>query len=874
MAKQRPSLGVSAAPVSTYVASVAPAVELYDQQSVNLALQFADAFKDLSVSAAQIAGSMKKQMNEEDVQKGIDLVNQSRKSYKTLVDSGEIKPTENPWMAIGAQQASGTMEGMKARAHFSQVYERRSQEDPAFFDGSSGFDALATQYTQNVNSVIGNAPYMSRAFYEAFNPYIASMGMKHEEKVTEVRNQRVLVGVGAEVAKAVADFRSPDKIISQNASLALQEAADDFIRSGYSAKQINEAIVDNLINQMATAEDVEGAEQIFNSLKSGTALLKDTEYAKAALLANRAKIENNRNKLTMQESRQFYEWWQGLKPSVISGKITQEQALEKFNQFVEGPDRKISITGPEAESKRSWILNEIEQGKAEAKRELIKEQENAVLGVINSSGSSIIPAEFLNDEAKYRSHLEEKMEAMFLTFGMDEAQKLQYRSIFERVWESSAQKRAEYRITALSESIWTGDLGPDGNKQNGLDVTAATQFANFLSPPKGEMPSVPQFVEMKARIDDKRSLMGVAPDTEKAQTLYRQDYDRLDRILTAQEEAVAQQFNGNLNATVTDTPTQLAAKSDIRSRFRFLRMKMGEVFNDDREVRKATLLYNTALSTVNAETGEASDAFQDTLAAYRLAVANNLELDRVVLNPQSPNGKRMLTELKWAMSQLSSGVDAVNIQRDIAAGRVFGSEIDTNFFDRQNSWGWLEFNSGSGIAAEEFNTAMVEWRGRNGISEPDATYYSTAEYFKHYANAVRGEAMGNNKKAIRIANAAMERDNILVRGSLIPKKNLSSSVDSEYLEAYLRVNYPKAPNATFVVVQTTTDGALLAVRENGIALDNKLIRSTDLNPSGKNPEIVDMVRKIYAEKEVGRKRKQYRDIVTEGMEATPGVPRF
>ncbi|CAB4140929.1 hypothetical protein UFOVP401_25 [uncultured Caudovirales phage] len=851
MAKQRPSLGVSAAPVSTYVASVAPAVELYDQQSVNLALQFADAFKDLSVSAAQIAGSMKKQMNEEDVQKGIDLVNQSRKSYKTLVDSGEIKPTENPWMAIGAQQASGTMEGMKARAHFSQVYERRSQEDPAFFDGSSGFDALATQYTQNVNSVIGNAPYMSRAFYEAFNPYIASMGMKHEEKVTEVRNQRVLVGVGAEVGKAVADLRSPDKIVSQNASLALQEAADDFIRSGYSAKQINEAIVDNLINQMATAEDVEAAEQIFDSLKSGTALLKDTEYAKAALTANRAKIENNRNRLTMQESRQFYEWWQDLKPSVVSGKITQEQALEKFNQFVEGPDRKISITGPEAESKRSWILNEIEQGKAEAKRELIKEQENTVLGVINSS--SQIPTEFLNNEEGYRGYLEDKMETMFSTFGMDEAQKLQYRGVFERVWGASEQKRAEYRIAALSESIWTGDLGPDGNKQNGLDVAAATQFANFLSPPKGEMPSVPQFVEMKARIDDKRSLMGVAPDTEKAQTLYRQDYDRLDRILTAQEEAVAQQFNGNLNPTATDSPTQLAAKADIRSRFRFLRMRMGTVFNDDREVRKATLSYNAATTPITAERGEELTAFEDTLAAYRLSIQNGIDINQVVLNPQSPNGKRMVSELKWAMTQLSSGANAANIQRDIAAGRVFGSEIDTNFFDRNNPWGWLEFNSGSGIAAEEFNTEMTGWRESNGITEPDAIYYTSAEFFKHYSNAVRGEAVGNNKKALRIANAAMERDNLLVRGSLIPKKNLSPSVDSEYLEAYLRVNYPKAPNATFVVVQTTTDGALLAVRENGIALDNKLIRSTDLNPSGKNPEIVDMVRKIYTEKRASRK---------------------
>jgi hypothetical protein len=818
---------------------------------------------------------MKKQMNEEDVQKGIDLVNQSRKSYKTLVDSGEIKPTENPWMAIGAQQASGTMEGMKARAHFSQVYERRSQEDPAFFDGSSGFDALATQYTQNVNSVIGNAPYMSRSFYEAFNPYIASMGMKHEEKVTEVRNQRVLVGVGAEVGKAVADLRSPDKIISQNASLALQEAADDFIRSGYSAKQINEAIVDNLINQMATAEDVEGAEQIFNSLKSGTALLKDTEYAKAALLANRAKIENNRNRLSMQESRQFYEWWQDLKPSVISGKITQEQALEKFNQFVEGPDRKISITGPEAESKRSWILNEIEQGKAEAKRELIKEQENAVLGVINSSGSSIIPAEFLNDEAKYRSHLEEKMESMFLTFGMDESQKLQYRGIFERVWENSAQKRAEYRIATLSESIWSGELGPDGNKQAGLDTIASTQFSKFLSPQEGEIPDVPQFVQMKARIDEKRSLMGVAPDTEKAQTLYRQDYDRLDRMLAAQEQFIAaEKFKGTLNPSVTDTNDDKAKKANVRAKFRFLRMKMGTVFNDDREVRKAALLYNAATTPFTAEQGEELTPFEDTLAAYQMSITAGVDLNQVVLNPQSPNGKRMLSELQWAMTQLSSGSNATNIQRDIAAGRVFGSEIDTNFFDRRNPWGWLEFNSGSGIGADELNKAMVAWRGGNDITEPDATYYSTAEYFKHYSNAVRGEAIGNNKKAINIANAAMERDNLLVRGSLIPKKNLSPSVDAEYLEAYLRVNYPMAPNATFVVVQTTTDGALLAVRENGIALDNKLIRSTDLNPSGKNPEIVDMVRKIYAEKEVGRKRKQYRDIVTEGMEATPGVPRF
>lgn len=853
MAKQRPNLGVSAAPVNTYVASVAPAVELYDQQSVNLALQFADAFKDLSLSAAQLTATLKKEQNEEERLKGIDVVNSNQKSFKELVDSGEIKPAENPWMAVGAQQASGVLEGMKARVHFSQMYEKRSQEDPAFFDSPASFDTLAAQYVQNVDALMGNATYMKRAFYESFNPFIASMAMKHEEKVTEARNQKVLVGVGAEFAKATQDIASPDPIIKNNAITALQEGIDNWVKSGYSAKQINEAVIDNAVAMMATSDDVESAEEILNTLKAGTGRLADTEYAKAALLANSAKIENNRNRMTTAESRKFYEWSQGILAQVVGGKLSEEDALKQFDAYVEGPDRKISISGPEAESKRAWLLNSFKQGKAEAERLRVKEQENTVLKVINNSFQ--IPTEYLNNEAKYRSHLEDKMETMFSEFKFDEATKLQYRGIFERVWGSNAEKREQYRIQTLSESIWKDSVNAAGQNEPGLDVTAATQFVNYLLPAEGTMPDVPQFLAMKERIDDTRSQMGIAPNTEKAQTLYRQDYARLDQILRNQENAVAAKFSGQTLASLpTDSEQTREAKQDVRAKFRFLRMKMGTVFNDDREVRTATQAYNNIVSPYNAETGEGADIFKDTLAAYRMAVQNGIALDQVVLSPQSPNGKRMLAELKWALGQMSANVPATNIQRDIASGRVFGTQLDTDFFDRNNPMGWLQFNSGSGVDADKFNEGRDLWRNANGVTEPDAVFYLSSEYWNHYSQAIRGDALGKGDKAIKMANAAMLENNILVRGSMIPKRNMAASVDTDYLEAYLRVNYPNHPNATFVVVQTTTEGALLAVRQDGSAVDNKIIRSTDLNPSSKNPEIVEMIRKINTEK--ARRTKQ------------------
>lgn len=311
MAKQRPSLGVSASPISTYVAPVAAAsagLELYDQQTVNLALQFSEAFQNLSLTAANFAGSLKAESNKEELQKGLDLVNSSQKTYQQLVEDGQISPTENPWLAIGAQQGSGMMEGMKARAHFMETYQKRAAEDPKFYDSLDSFNALASQYAQNVGTSLKNSPYQSRAFFEAFNPFVSSMSLKHQENVAKTAENKVLMGVGASVAQLTQDIKSQDPIVRSEAMQAFRNSIDEMGQMGVSRTRVNEAVVENMIALMETTDQLDQVQAIYESLDLGTGPVKNTAFAKALYASRAANIERNRQKLTAERDGKWLDY--------------------------------------------------------------------------------------------------------------------------------------------------------------------------------------------------------------------------------------------------------------------------------------------------------------------------------------------------------------------------------------------------------------------------------------------------------------------------------------------------------------------------------------------------------------------------------------
>jgi hypothetical protein len=398
MPQQRPGLSVNATPVSTFVAPQAAAAELYDAQSVNLALQFSDAFKELSLSAANFYSTLKTQSNKENLQAGIDLVNKNQKSYQDLVDAGEIKPSENPWLAVGAQQASGTMEGMRARSHFMSLYNQAAESDPKFFDNADGFNAMAHQYTENMNTKIGDRAYLSRSFYEAFNPFIASTGMEHEQRVTEKNQQRVTMGVGAIIAQAWQDMDSPDPIVRASALNVAQFSLDETSRKGVSPTTINQTATKNILELMSKGKNPERGYKMFEVLQSGTGSMGKTEFAQYHLTLNKAQIEANRQTNSLEDLRKLNDYTDVLITAVVDKQLTEEQAREKYRNFIKGDEAEKFTPSVAMSGENSITTESIKQI-----NQRLRDQENAKQQIeIDAGRAKRLTAEALKEATEIK----------------------------------------------------------------------------------------------------------------------------------------------------------------------------------------------------------------------------------------------------------------------------------------------------------------------------------------------------------------------------------------------------------------------------------------------------------------------------------------
>lgn len=479
MAKARPSLDIAARPVSTFVApnQNAVAAELYDQQAVQNALQFADAFSNLSVSAARLAGALKQEWNEEEMLKGQDLVNQSRRSYQQLVSEGQIKPTENPWFAIGAQKASGTMEAAKARANFETLLEKKIQEDPNFLDDPRGFDAFAYQYTQNVNQFIGDASYMSRAFYESFNPFVGSMQAKHEQRVIEHNENKILTSISPVVEQSLADLSSLNPTVRETAIATLQTRLDEMGKSGVSTARVNNAVAAQLVDMMKSGDNPERAQQIFNSLKAGTGRLADTQFAKTLVLENQGAIAGNISRTSLAETKAIRQVIEGdLAPKVLAGKMTQEEAEARLDAFLVGPERKVQISSGEYDqsvnqlrSRIAFLQNQQEQTIKEQTLEKRKQLDAGAADAVGLLQQSIMAdadggADTLNPG--YQKRQLDQLNSILTKYEVSDADRAKFQNTLRDQLTSEAGRQERVKNSRMERTI--------GSVYNDVDTAAAS----------------------------------------------------------------------------------------------------------------------------------------------------------------------------------------------------------------------------------------------------------------------------------------------------------------------------------------------------------------------------------------------------------------
>lgn len=804
-----PSLTVQANPVNTYVAAAAPAVALYDQQQVAMAQQLVSAFSDLSVTAARFAGSMKAEQNEEEIRAGMDLVNKSRKSYQKLVESGEIKPTENPWMAVGAQQASGTMEGMRARADFERIYAMKAADDPKFFENPEAFDALAAQYVQNANVNLGDASYQTRSFYEAFNPYIASKAMQHEEAIAKYREEKIITGLGASVAKAVEDYSSPDPIVRNEALAALQESMD--IVTGVSRQRMNNTVTDFLIEQMETSDNPEIAEGLYKSLKAGTGPLSETEYAKYRLSSRKAQIEQNRNRMTIAESRAAAEWIESSALQAVKTGMTKDQYVASVRDKLSDGSL-ATLSAPEIESKTAWAMSRYDQAQ--------KDQETARAEAIDRTLTTQIEASSIDTDVSYQQGLDSLRKTMD-NLDLPLAQRWGVEKTYTDRYNSRAEERAQIQLEKDTRIRWYGEDGNSGiigSVNSDINVFFGINADGSRRTPEQQMErpdgAIPEFGVAKQKVTDGLLDMGLVPDSDAAKREYKRAYTAIDKEISAREDAVTKgvaTFRGTLKSLPDDTEDILREKASMRGRFLMLRMHLGSVFEDYRVVGPAV---NNFINALNPQVVESSnfkmDPVVDMIEAYGYLKSNNLE-DSALL-PTGPNGKALRETLDSALYRLRTD-NIYEVARDIASQRFFGNagEITAAAFksDAANFTGLFSGDpKDTRDFQENFNTFVLDME----VTNPDALRYGAYEFGRAYLKLV--EESKNANVSVRKAGDAVRETNFFLRNSMIPRKGFDPSINESWLEAFLTTFYPNNPDATLVTVALEPTGeGIFAVRD-------------------------------------------------------------
>jgi len=786
MAKSRPSLDVTARPVSTFVApnQNAVAAELYDQQTVQNALQFADAFSNLSVSAARLAGALKQQSNEEEILKGQDLVNQSRRSYQQLVSEGQIKPTENPWFAIGAQKASGTMEAAKARANFETLLEKKIQEDPNFLDDPRGFDAFAYQYTQNVNQFIGDASYMSRAFYESFNPFVGAMQAKHEQRVVEHNQNKILSGAGALVDQVVYDFGNTDPAFHKGLLAYFQTQFDNYALSGVPSHQVNVAVAAHLIDAASTGDNPQQALDLLNGVKAGTGRLADVREVKDLLRRANPKIQENISRLTDAEfSRVTGVIEKEVMPRVLGGYLSYDAGAEIVRKEAS------KYTGAKGvDNLLSRYESDYNRAKAQQEKVFQQSQSDAIYSVLTEAQTN-----------PDRNALMQKIKDL----NLPPEQFFRATELFNREFDAAAETRQLNATIQATNTLWVGTGQGDGlfpNIDRELDEAA-----------KPGSTSIPSWGDYDRAVKDfTTDTLGLQPSQDQFKRVREDAFVKISRKVD--------EWEAKYRPAPGDNPETLQFKQQMGYKATAMRMTLAAQFDDPRYLSDTYKSFYEELNPQAVETDRPLPATELMINAFMFARDNNQNIDAIL--PTGENGKEVVKMLEYAAGRVRRGEDLRAVAQDVSSMRLFGRETGKDPFDVKNPLKWVDQFGGDQATTQNIVGALEEIRSAASASSPtgqletDAVPYMDYAFRTAWANAIQDNGMAS-QYAYRAAKEQLLKDHVFVRGSMIPRTALGDKNEA-FLEAFLDINFPNNPNATFVVV--SLPGAretLFGVRENG-----------------------------------------------------------
>jgi hypothetical protein len=847
MALPNPSLGVVAQPVSTYVQPVAAAAELYDQQSVNLALMFSESFSNLSVSAARFAGSLKQDQNQADVQQGQFLVNSNQKSYKQLVADGLINPAENPWLAIGAQQASGAIDGLNARAEFQQRYNDQAAQNPDFFKDSSHFSALASTFSKEANSRMGDSTYLSSAFYESFNPFVASMGMRHLENITNEQRRVLTNATQAATSQLIEDGQDPT--FGEEAKPVFQQRLNNY-GAITSHALINNVAIDTFVDHAANG-NTPGVMDTFRSLKVGTGPLSDTAYAKQQVELNLGRIYDNEDRLAVEKKAGFADWTDTQVRSYLSGAVTKESILQA-----------VDASG-NSQEQRDYVMAELQNADTNLRVMAENNRRNSLETTVVKSArlqtAATTPLASLmrsDDELKAVAFgsLIQRMDE----FGTSPVEREKYIYAFEKNWQAQAPARAQQYIERMASAFYNG-LGD----QPGQVEIFNQEVTRFLDPDPKTQGSFPDLARGRDKQDQMRAFLRMNTE-ESTKQFNATSYAKYSAVLDQATEQAAQTkgFSGTLMALPNDTQEIQIQKADLRGKLMFTRLALGETY-DNKDY--AISLNRTLSSIMNPSVEKEFDPrLGDILNAYAIGRTNRPMNQAFAIDAGTKNGKVVYSVLDEVVSQIRGGKKP----RDAVSDVVQGLQFKTEDFDPNNIYDYTSIFRGNGKDAERLSVLSRDLAVNLGITSGDSSVY--------FARELRGRVTANLQTtlnadaAFKAAQAEMKDPSnyFVVNGAFLPTKAFKSDITPKVLAFWLDTKYTDM-NAKLVVIGETPSGEpMFGVRDSR---DNRFVDQI-VAPSDVRIDTPEMVQAFVAWLEADKaKRSSTTDMpgFVESLTSTP-----
>ena len=911
MAKQRPTLGTFAQPVSNFVQPIEgeKSVSPIDQQAIRDSYAFADMFGQLSESAAKMAAMIKKEQNEEEYLKGKDLINQNRKNYGELVRSGAIKPSENPWLAVGAQEASGVLEAHAARNSFKMEYEARVAENPALLADTKFFDSLASSYVEQKNAEIGDSPYLSRSFYANFNPFMLDLQAKNSDAVGEQRIARVVEGVSSSVDMAIQDatamaalppITTPfpetgtllqkkswwdekqkrnthmDQVLIPN----LQNAIDEAGRNSGFPELTNKATVQTLIERMKTSDNPEISERIFSGLRGGTGPLKDTEFARQAFTASEGQIRANFERMTHQDSKDMTELARGLADKIFDGNITPAQAEDEFRKAAE---RRISAN--EVESKIPFMMGLVAQRNAQITAQIkdqaerdtafttaqVERSKNATdfnLGTFTQTAVNTVLAGETTPEA--RSVMVDEYRQMLLKSVVVKDEEgnpvmvRQYDKNGNLLGETPAVNFSVGDISnRLDEFITTIDStskrGLDRKTQNVVD-SVAKGIASEIDQ-KGGVFSI-NFNSVAATWNARMNEAGVSLDAEKATAARKQMVIDVKQSFENAAKNAAKAINApSLDPVDGESPNMKAAKAKARGMINMNKIAFAVAFDDKEYISE---FRNSVQSLVNSDLeGRIPAQIEDMVYLYEAAKTNKIDMDALF-----GTGEGSFSYKKFFETVSNFRMGAQRLPMDEAVKRAqssmqFSGVSAFGFMDLKNNEGDVKaFTDSLSVVVTEWQESKESqlnwWTGWMDFRAPMPLNYESNQLAKkvfldEYRFAFQETAHPDT--ALERAQEAVRTRLRKSGGSLILADDLRGIGPSQFklIAEYASTNNGKAPlrkDASFTFIGSDQFGeSVFALRgSDGLAVIDRVFKLSDIKAMQADGDVLKRIKPLLEER--------------------------